>query len=102
MTLTDKLIPIYYWFKTGFSEVSLPIALFNFTTIIFVALTQRGIEITLIAIPLIGACIGIGVIVIGRFMERYEINSRLATHAIEKQNPVLKEMYEMLKKMEKE
>lgn len=97
MTVVDKLIPLYYWFKTGFGETSIPLALVNFTTIVFVALTQRGIEISLLTIPLIASGIMVGVVFIGWFMEKYDVNSRLATHAITKQNPMLNEMYDDIK-----
>jgi len=97
MTLTDKLIPYYYWFKNGFGEISLPLGLFNFATIVIIAFTQKGIEISLYAVPFIALGIIIGLVFVGWFMEHYDVNSRLAIHAITKQNPMLNEMCEDIK-----
>jgi hypothetical protein len=99
MTITDTLIPYYYWFKTGFGEMSLPLGLFNFATIIIIALTQKGIYIPLFAIPIIAVVVIIGCVFIGWFLQHYGINGRIATLVIQKQNPELDQLCRGVKEL---
>lgn len=102
MTIADVLIPYYYWFKNGFGEISLPMGLISFASIIIVLLAQKGIEISMIMIPFVavaicGLCTGIG-----WFMQTYDINSRMAILVTTKQHPMLNEMYEDIKSIKKQ
>lgn len=102
MTLVDTIIPYYYWFKNGFGEISVPMALVNLALLVVTMITVKGIYIPLWIVPIIAVVVICACVGVGWFFEKYDINSRIATHVTKKQNPMLNEMFEILKKMEKE
>lgn len=57
MTSVDNLIPYYYWFKSGFGEISVPIAFINMSVLIITMLTVKGFFVTMWFIPVIGASV---------------------------------------------
>ena len=96
-TLCDSIIPYIYWFENGFGKLSLPMAIANMVLIIITVITVKGIEFSLLYVPPIILVVVAGCVAVGWFLERYSINSRIATHVTKNQNPMLNEMYEDIK-----
>ena len=101
MTTVDTLIPYYYWFKSGFGEISLPMALVNLAMLITTLLTVKGIYIPLWVIPVIAVFVIGGCVFVGWFMQTYEINSRINSLVNQKQNPEIKSMHDDMKLIKK-
>lgn len=102
MTLTDILIPVYYWFKSGFGEISVPIAFVNMAILIVTILTVKGFFITMWLIPIIGLTAVMICILVGWFFQHYAITSRTATMINQKMNPEIKQISDDIKLMKKQ
>ena len=99
MTFTDTIIPYYYWFKSGFGEISLPMGLINLALLIVTMMTVKGIYIPMWIIPIIAVVVIIGCTFVGWFFQHYEINGRIATLVIQKQNPELDQLCKGVKEL---
>jgi hypothetical protein len=94
MTITDRLIPYYYWFKYGYAELMIPVAIVNITFVAITLITVKGISIPLwleIGLPISA---GIACIVIGWFMQRYNITARVNSVANLYNNAELRKIYD--------
>ena len=92
MTSGDKIVTYYYWTRSGFGELAMPLALINFASIIVVMLTQKGITIPMWTIPIVAIVVGVVACTNGWFFQRYEIYSRMASLVNQKQNPEMKQV----------
>lgn len=101
VTFTDVLIPYYVWFKFGFYDASLPIALLNFVTIVVVLFTQKGIEIPTVVIPVIASLMIVGCTFWGWFLQHYGISERMASYLNQNQNPEIREIHESIIRIER-
>jgi hypothetical protein len=99
MTFADRLIPYYWWFKSGFAETSLPLSMVNLALLIITMLTVRGINIPLLMLPVIAGAVILFCIGVGWFFETYGITGRLNSRITTKQNPEIYEMCQNVKKI---
>ena len=99
MTLTDKLIPYYYWFKTGFGEISIPIAFINMSALIITMITVKGFYISMWFIPIIGVCVIVGCSFVGWFFVKFQINSRTNSMINTQMNPEIKQISDDVKQI---
>lgn len=101
MTIADTLIPYYYWFKSGFGEISIPIGLVNFSLLAITLMTVKGISISMWLIPVVVIAIAVCCTGIGWFNQIYEVNSRMASLVNQKQNPEIKQMSDDIKEIKR-
>ncbi len=97
MTTADKLIPFYFWFKSGFGEISVPIAFINMSVLIITMLTVKGFFVTMWFIPVIGAGVIGTCVFVGWFFQHYQITSRTSTMINQKMNPEIKQISDDVK-----
>ena len=97
MTATDSFIHIYYWLKCGLSEISLPMSVINFVTIITVLFTQKGIFVPMWVIPVVAIVVIAGCVFIGWFNQKYDIYSRTNSIINQQMNPEIKQISDDVK-----
>lgn len=101
MTLTDNLIPYWYWLKCGLAEISLPMSIVNFLMIVILMFSTKGIDITMYAIPIVCAVMIAGLTFIGWFGQHYGIYGRINTLINQKMNPEMKQISDDVKLIKK-
>ena len=101
MTLTDNLIPYWYWLKCGLAEISLPMSIVNFLMIVILMFSTKGIDITMYAIPFVCAVMIAGLTFIGWFGQHYEIYGRINSLINLEMNPEMKQISDDVKLIKK-
>ena len=101
MTFIDWIIPYYAWFKFGYADVSLPMAIISVSGVLLTLVTVKGMDVSLGVIVIavasvVGVCIAYGYISV-----KYNFQNRVNDYLNRNTNPHVAMIPKMAEDIEK-